>query len=142
MERTHRVLTLDCDAAFDIAADIERYPEFLRGCLSAKIVGRGADGIHVEQEVGFGAFRWKFSSTAVLRRPSRIDVTSRDDPFERFQMTWVISPISTGGCDVAVEATVEFRSSLVQWATSPLIPLGIDAILSDFEKRARAIRNS
>jgi ribosome-associated toxin RatA of RatAB toxin-antitoxin module len=54
IEPLMRTLHCSCEQAFDIAADIERYPEFLRGWMSAKITKRDLNVCYVEQEVGFG----------------------------------------------------------------------------------------
>jgi hypothetical protein len=54
IERFGRTLPFSCQQAFDIAADIERYPEFLRWWISARIQKRESNICYVEQVLGLG----------------------------------------------------------------------------------------
>jgi coenzyme Q-binding protein COQ10 len=71
--RAGTILPFGCEQVFALAADIERYPEFLSGWISARIMQRETTICHVDQEVRFGPIRLLFRSTAVLDRPRRID---------------------------------------------------------------------
>ncbi len=72
---------------FDLAADVERYPNFLPWWVAACIRERDRDVYYTDQVVGFGIGRASFSSKTVLRRPERIDVTSTDRPFRHFNLS-------------------------------------------------------
>jgi hypothetical protein len=61
---------------FDLAADIECYPQYLTGYISARIQRRDSNLCYVEQVVGFGPIRLQFASIAALHRPERIDVAA------------------------------------------------------------------
>ena len=75
--KVDRAVTLPftCEQIFDLAADIERYPEFLPGWISARILSRAVDQLEVEQVLGIGPARVQFRSRAVLHRPKQIAVT-------------------------------------------------------------------
>ena len=57
---------------FDLAADVESYEEFLPGWHGARIYKREGDLYYVEQEIGYGLVRKRFTSKAILKRPERI----------------------------------------------------------------------
>jgi coenzyme Q-binding protein COQ10 len=139
IERLGSTLPFTGEQAFDIAADIERYPEFLPGWHSARINRREANIFYVEQEVGLGPLRWRFASTAVLHRPERIDVTSTDDPFKRFSLSWDIATLPFTRCQITVAATVEMQSSILQIAVNQLLRPAVDDALLAFESRAYAL---
>ena len=57
----------DVETLFTIVADVERYPEFVPGCLSAQILERQPDRWIVDNIFGFGPFRNQFLSLAEVR---------------------------------------------------------------------------
>lgn len=133
--RAGTILPFTCEQVFALAADIERYPEFLTGWISARIMQREATICHVDQEVRFGPIRLRFKSTAVLQRPKRIDVTSTDGPFKYFGLSWVIAANSSGGCRISIEASVELQSGILQLAVNPFLSAVVDDNLCAFEAR-------
>ena len=72
---------------FDLAADVERYPKFLRWWVAARIRKRDRDVYYTDQVVGFGIVQSSFSSKPVLPRPERIDVASTDRPFRHLNLS-------------------------------------------------------
>jgi coenzyme Q-binding protein COQ10 len=125
---------------FDLAADVERYPEFLRGWLAARIVRRDADVYYTDQILGLGPLRVRFGSKTVLDRPQRIHVTSAEPPFRRFELTWMFEPLPDGSCRVRLDARVELRVPLLQRVVDQLLPRAIAGIADAFEARA-AVRD-
>jgi ribosome-associated toxin RatA of RatAB toxin-antitoxin module len=74
IEKVGGALPFGCEQVFDLAADIERYPEFLKWWISARIQKRESNICHVEQVLGLEPIRLQFASAAVLHRPERIDM--------------------------------------------------------------------
>lgn len=138
IDRVSERLPYSVEQVFDLAADIERYPEFLKGWRSARILARGADCCTVEQELGLGPIRLRFTSEARLWRPERIEVSSGEPPFQRFSLSWLIVPDGSGS-RVRVIADFQMRSSLLQHTVNALLPLAIDDLIGSFTARARAL---
>jgi coenzyme Q-binding protein COQ10 len=124
---------------FDLAADIEKYPQFLHGWMAAHITHSDGNVLHVAQTMGVGPMQMTFNSKAVLDRPRRIDVTSTEEPFRKYSFSWLISELSTGGCHIGIAAEFEFRSLLLQVAANKLAPAVIADTLTSFERRAHAL---
>lgn len=123
---------------FDLAADVERYPEFLPWWIAARVLRRDGKVYYTDQILGLGPLRVRFVSKAVLHRPRRIDVTSDKPPFRRFALTWIFEPIAGAGCRVSVVATLALRSRLLQRVVDQLLPVAVSGIITAFEARARA----
>ena len=66
---------------FDVIADIEKYPEFLPGWVSAKVIVNQQGNLTVEQEVGVAFLTWHFTSEALFEPPYHINITSKNGPF-------------------------------------------------------------
>jgi len=140
INKSSAILPITCEQAFDLAADIEKYPEFLSGWISARIVQRDGDRWCVEQIVGIGPLRVSFSSRAVLDPPRRIDVTSSEAPFESFNLSWLIDAVPPAGCRVSIIAAVELRSRMLQRMVKRMMPAAVDDVVAAFEARARRVR--
>ena len=77
--RVERWLPYCCEQLFDLAADVEHYPEFLRRAIAA-IPAASHSAYYNHQALGLGPLRIRFGSKTVLHRPERIDVTSDEPP--------------------------------------------------------------
>jgi coenzyme Q-binding protein COQ10 len=130
------------EQVYDIAADIERYPEFLPWWVSARIASRDAQTCHVEQVLGFGPLRLPFATTATFWRPERIDVSSSEPPFRHYQLCLQFDAASPAACRLSVASIVELHSAVMQRIADRLLPQSIDRIVRAFEMRARSIYGS
>jgi len=137
IEQTGRLLPFSCEQVFDLAADIEHYPDFLRGWIAARVRRRESNICYVDQVVGIGPLRVQFSSKAVLLRPVRIDVTSSDPPFRHFSLSWLVEAVPSAGCRVSVVADLQLQSIFLQQAVDLVLPDRVSDIIESFEARAR-----
>jgi coenzyme Q-binding protein COQ10 len=139
IKRVGRTLPFDCGQVFDLAADIESYPQYFTGWVSARIQKRESNLCYVEQVVGFGPVRLRFASIAALYRPERIDVTSTDPSFRHFSLSWLIVPARPSGCCISIAIEIELQSRLLQQIVNRLLPGAVDDIIAAFEARAHRI---
>ena len=133
------VYGLQPEPLFDLAADVERYPEFLKWWIAARILRRNANVYFTEQTLGRGPIRLNFVSKTVLYRPERIVVTADEPSFRRFELAWFFEPVPDAGCRVTVEASVTLRASLLQRVVDRVLPPALADIVASFEARARQL---
>src|SRR3974390_1369585 len=113
-QRAERLLPYTAEQLFDLAADVERYPEFLPWWIFARIRKRLGNEYYTDQVLGLGPFRLKFGSRTILQRPVRIEVTSADFPFRQFGLTWTFEPRPGPACKVTVFSDFELRGSALR----------------------------
>ena len=99
---------------FDLVADVERYPDFLPWVIAARIRQRDDQTLWVDMTMGTGFLRRQFSTVAVLDRPRRIDISSHDSQFERFEQRWNFQDAAGGGTNIEYHVDFRFRSRLLQ----------------------------
>jgi len=124
---------------FDLAADVECYPEFLPWWVAARVWKREGSVYYTDQVIRFAVIRQRFDSKTVLRRPERIDVTSSDRKFRRFHLIWRFDPLPDNGCRVALVVDLELRSKLAQDLFGRAILRTVGSIMSAFEARAHQL---
>jgi coenzyme Q-binding protein COQ10 len=139
IEKVGGALPFGCEQVFDLAADIERYPEFLKWWISARIQKRESNICYVEQVLGLGPIRLQFASTAALHRPERIDVTSTDLPFRHFSLSWLVATMPSAGCRISIAVELELQSRFLQYVVNQFLPNAVGDIVSAFEARAHSL---
>jgi len=124
---------------FDLVADIERYPQFLPWVISARITRRDDRTVWVTMVMGTRLLRRQFSTIATLQRPHRIDITSRDPMFERFDQRWIFTAGAEGGTDIEYRTDFKFRSALLQALIGGSFAERAPAMMQAFKRRARQL---
>jgi coenzyme Q-binding protein COQ10 len=121
---------------FDLIVDVERYPEFMPWIADSRVRRRDDRTMNTEMTVGAGPLRKRFSTVAVLDRPHRVDITSRDSMFERFQMRWILQPTTEGGTNIEYYVDFKFRSRVLQMLMTAAFASQTAATMSAFKRRA------
>jgi coenzyme Q-binding protein COQ10 len=139
IENTGRVLPFSCEQVFDVAADIERYPDYLPGWRSARIIARHSNICIVEQVLALGFLRVQIATEAVLVPPSRIDVSSSDRRFRTFSCSLQIAEAGSRGCTLTILAQLSLRSALLQQVLNQARWMSFDGILRAYEARVQQV---
>jgi len=121
---------------FDLIVDVERYPEFMPWIADSRVRRRDDCTMNTELTVGAGPLRKRFSTIAVLDRPHRVDITSRDSMFERFQMRWILQGTTEGGTNIEYFVDFKFRSRVLQMLMTAAFASQTAATMSAFKRRA------
>ena len=131
-----RMVAHSSERMFDLISDVERYPEFLPGWQTARVLTREGDIYHVDQELGWGEFRIRFRSRVIYTRPTRIDVSSIGDPFRQLSIRWVFEPVDHTGCLIKLRIGFALRSTVLIHLMKPIITSRFSDIIPAFEDRA------
>ncbi len=132
-----RALPYTAPQLFELAADVERYPEFLPWWIAARVRRREGDVYYTDQIIGFSVFRARFSSKTTLRRPDRIEVSSTGGPFRHFHLVWSFDPKPERLCRVVLAVDLAFRSPLIEMTFDAALASQLDGLMGAFERRAR-----
>ena len=73
---------------FDLVVEVERYPDFLPWVLAAKVFRRKGSTMWTDLTMGAGPLQKRFTTVAQLDRPHRVEISSHDAMFERFEQQW------------------------------------------------------
>ena len=141
--RESRVVPYDPDTMFAIVADVERYPEFLPWVVGLRVLSRAIDArkeiVIAEMQVGFSAFRERYTSRIVLDPAARrIDVRQVQGVFRELENCWHFMPEGEG-CRIDFFVRFEFRSRLLGLIASNAMSLAVSTMTHAFEERARKL---
>lgn len=101
---------------FDLVNDIEAYPQYMEGCISAQILQRQADFIQAKLELGKGGITQSFITNNQLQPPTKMTMTLEDGPFSHLHGCWEFVPLNETSCKVNFELQFRFKNPLLGMA--------------------------
>jgi coenzyme Q-binding protein COQ10 len=138
--RSECTFPFSVEQIFDLVADIERYPEFLPGWVSARLDARRESRLAVEQVVGLGPVRIAFRSEALLVKPERLEIHCRSGPVRDTRIQWSFAPDPPNGCRaVLVVQTTPGRHGLRAHLSRRILAEGAPEVLGHFRRRAAVL---
>ena len=133
---------------YAIAADVERYPEFLPLCTGLTILSRSAvaDGedLTAIMSVGYKAITESFTTRVQLRPTGNaIDARYLDGPFSRLENRWRFREFPGGqGSEVEFFIDYQFRSPMLAVLAGSVFDQAFRKFSEAFEMRARKIHGA
>ena len=144
--KTSRLLHVPPDVAYEIAADVESYKNFLPLMHRSTIrggrlpVGSGekflAELVVAYEKLGL---KESFVSEVVTDPIARtVTATSAEGPMKSLSTSWEIREVP-GGSEVSVKIDYAFKNKLMQIAFAGMMDLAAAKIMKAFENRALEI---
>ncbi|PTU32096.1 type II toxin-antitoxin system RatA family toxin [Stenotrophobium rhamnosiphilum] len=133
------LLTFSADELYRLVADIESYPQFLPGCVSARV--ESADETLVRARVGFRVkgLSDSFATENRMEHGTRIHMKLLDGPFKQLSGVWEFQPLAERACKVTLKISLEFGSRIMEGTLAPLINSAIGSVMDAFKQRAEVV---
>ena len=105
MNRIERSALLPYSAAelYEMVNDVERYPEFVPGCVSTEVLRREENICEARLDLAAAGLRYSFTTRNRLHPQERIEMDLLKGPFRRLQGSWRFEPVSENSCQVHFE---------------------------------------
>lgn len=141
MAEAHATETFNCtpEEFFKIAADYEKYPEFLNEVKSCKVLKSEGDSKLVEYKVSvIKALTYQLKTKEVSPSLVQWEYVS-GDAFKTMKGSWNIEDVPGGKCKCtyAVEAT--FKIFVPGPMATTLLNVNLPAMMSAYHKRIKAV---
>lgn len=105
---------------FDLVNDIEAYPQYMDGCVGAKILAREGDWLEARLELSKAGVRQSFVTRNQLQPPNSMSMTLVEGPFSYLQGCWRFTALNETACKVSFELEFELQSKLLGMAIGKL----------------------
>lgn len=119
IERSALVM-FSAEQMFDLVNDVERYPEFLPGCVGAREIARSDQELQGELQLARAGVKQAFVTRNVLERPTRMTMELVEGPFTSLRGEWRFTPLAADACKVEFELHFEFSSRILAATASKL----------------------
>ena len=105
---------------FDLVNDIEAYPQYMDGCVGAKILKREGDWLEARLELSKAGVSQSFVTRNQLQAPESMSMTLVDGPFKYLKGCWRFTALNETACKVSFDLEFELQSKLLGMAVGKL----------------------
>lgn len=105
---------------FDVVNDIEAYPQYMDGCVGAKILQRGDDWLEARLELSKAGVSQTFVTRNHLQAPTLMTLSLVDGPFRSLEGAWRFMPLAEDACKVSFSLSFELQNRLLGMAVGKL----------------------
>lgn len=105
---------------FDLVNDIEAYPQYMDGCVNAKVLKREGDWIEAQLELSKAGVSQRFVTRNHLQAPTSMSMALVDGPFKYLRGGWHFTPLNETACKVSFELEFELQNKLLGLAIGKL----------------------
>jgi ribosome-associated toxin RatA of RatAB toxin-antitoxin module len=107
------LVTYSAERMFALVNDIEAYPQFMEGCVSALVLERSPQEVLARLELQKMGIKQAFTTRNSLSPPQSMHMTLVDGPFKFFTGKWEFTSLGADACKVSFELNYEFANSLL-----------------------------
>jgi len=122
---------------YRLVNDIERYPEFVPWCASARVDSRTDAEVVATLSVKRGPLRAEFTTRNLLETDRRVLMQFVSGPFRVLEGLWTFTALGELGCRVELEMRFEFANRVAGTLFEPLFEDTAASLVDAFVKRAR-----
>lgn len=106
---------------FDLINDIEAYPQYMEGCVGARVLARGEDWVEARLELSKAGVTQSFATRNQLQPPHKMTMNLVDGPFNYLRGIWQFTPLGEGACKVGFLLEFEMKNRLLGMAAGKLL---------------------
>lgn len=122
---------------YRLVNDIERYPEFVPWCASARVDSRTDTEVVATLSIKRGPLRAEFTTRNLLEPDRRVLMQFVSGPFRVLEGLWTFTALGELGCRVELEMRFEFANRVAGTLFEPLFEDTAASLVDAFVKRAR-----
>jgi ribosome-associated toxin RatA of RatAB toxin-antitoxin module len=133
------LLAYPVEQIYSLVNDIAMYPQYLDGCVGAKIISQDESTMVARLDLSKKGIRQSFTTRNVMVDGSHIKMQLVDGPFKRFSGEWVFTPLSDKACKVSLTLEFELTSMAMKMAAGKLFSKVSANLVDALSKRAKEI---
>jgi ribosome-associated toxin RatA of RatAB toxin-antitoxin module len=122
---------------YQIINDVERYPDFVPGCIGARVLSRQDHEMVASLNIRRGPLHAEFTTRNLLEPDKRILMQFVSGPFRVLEGLWTLTPLGDLGCRVELEMRFEFANRVAGAVFEPLFESTAASLVDAFVQRAR-----
>jgi ribosome-associated toxin RatA of RatAB toxin-antitoxin module len=122
---------------FQLINDVEKYPEFVPGCVAARVISRQDNEMVASLTIKRGPLNAEFTTRNLLDPDKRVLMQFVSGPFRVLEGLWTLTPLGDLGCRVELEMRFEFANRVAGALFEPLFEGTAGSLVDAFVKRAR-----
>ena len=114
------LLPYAAEQLFDLVNDIEAYPQYMDGCVGARILLAGPELVEARLELSRAGITQAFATRNRLLRPQAIEMELLEGPFRMLAGRWQFDALAPEASKVSLDLRFELDSKLASLAAGKL----------------------
>jgi ribosome-associated toxin RatA of RatAB toxin-antitoxin module len=127
------------EAIYQLVNEIEAYPQFMDGCVGAKILARDATQMEARLDLAKGGMRYSFVTRNRLFPHDRIELELVEGPFDKFSGQWTFHALQEQASKVSLHLEFELASRLLGFAARKIFDGIANQMVDALVKRAHQV---
>ena len=127
------------EAIYQLVNAIEAYPQFMDGCVGAKILTQDATQMEARLDLAKAGMRYSFVTRNRLFPPDRIELELVEGPFEKFSGQWTFQALQEHASKVSLHLEFEMSSRLLGFAARKVFDGIANQMVDALVKRAHQV---
>lgn len=124
---------------YDLVNDVEAYPQYLDGCVGARVIQTDATHMEARLDLSRGGIAQSFTTVNELIPYEEIRLRLKEGPFENLSGSWRFLALGESACKVSLDLDFTVRSSLIGVAATRLIDHMANSLVDAVVRRASQI---
>ncbi len=141
MAKIHRSALVEFSAQqmFDLVNDIENYPKFMQGCVSAKVIERSDTQLVGKLSLRRAGISQELTTRNTMDSPRSIKMELVEGNFSDFHARWEFFELAESACKVTLHMEFEFKSGLFDMAMGKLFSSSANNLVDALVERAKLV---
>lgn len=98
---------------FALVNDIERYPEFMPGCIGSEILAKGEGWLEAKLRLSRMGIEQSFATHNTLEAPHSMAMTLKEGPFKSMRGEWKFQALNEKACKIEFWLEIEFPNAIL-----------------------------
>ncbi|MGB1297996.1 MAG: SRPBCC family protein [Psychrobium sp.] len=124
---------------YDLVNDVSDYPQFLPGCVGARVVSFDSNVMVASVDVSKAGIKKTFTTRNTLLENQRVDMQLVDGPFKLLQGGWSFLALDDNACKVSLDLEFEFDNKLAELAFGKIFKELAGNMVTAFSERAKRV---
>ena len=133
------VVSFEAQQMFELVSDVERYPEFLPGCVDARVLHQDMKQQQAQLSLRKGGIQQSFTTINTLTPYSQIEMVLLEGPFKQLHGVWRFNNIAGGKSAVSLTLQFEFSNRMLAMVLGPMFHAVANSLVSAFSHQAKEL---
>ncbi len=133
------IVDVDINKLYDVIVDYAKYPDFVDGVSSTKVLSQNETSAKVEYSVNL-IKSFKYTLATTQSRPTKVSwVLESGDLFKKNDGNWTLKDLGNGKTEVTYSLEVDFKMFAPNAILSALTEKNLPVMMQSFFKRAKSV---
>ena len=130
------LLPYQASQLFDLVNDVEAYPQYMDGCVRARVLSRELTQLEAQLHLAKGGIEQSFTTRNTLVPSESITLELVNGPFDNLAGIWTFTELGDAACKISLHLEFSMSNGLLGAAAGKLFRRVAVNLVTTVERRA------